>query len=101
MDRIEHRIERPQRLAQGRVERVHRAVAVRSGMEHLAGHLRTVLGGASAREEAVVEAVNRRGRTIACTTTILPLLSPDGADGNPVRGAIVLMEDAPGDEGDQ
>ena len=70
-------------------------------VERLAGPLRTVLGGASGREEAVVEAVNRRGRTIICTTTILPLVSPDGGDGNPVRGAIVLMENAPGERGDR
>jgi two-component system CheB/CheR fusion protein len=68
-------------------------------VERLAGPLRTVLGGGSRREEAVVEAVNRRGRTISCTTTILPLMSPDGGDGNPVRGAIVLMENAQGQEG--
>jgi two-component system CheB/CheR fusion protein len=62
-------------------------------VERLAAPLRTVLGGASAREQAIVEAVNRRGRTINCTTTILPLVSHDGSDGNSVSGAIVLMED--------
>src|SRR5215203_2693487 len=40
-------------------------------------------------DELVVESVNRRGRTIACTVTISPLR---GAKGD-VRGAIVLMED--------
>jgi two-component system, chemotaxis family, CheB/CheR fusion protein len=61
--------------------------------ERLAGPLRAVLGGASEREESVIEAVNRRGRTIECATTILPLVSP-GADGNgAVLGAIILMED--------
>jgi two-component system CheB/CheR fusion protein len=65
-------------------------------IERLAGPLRTVLGGSSEREQAVLEAVNRRGRTIECTTTILPLVSSNSSDGNPVRGAIVLMEDAPG-----
>jgi two-component system, chemotaxis family, CheB/CheR fusion protein len=62
--------------------------------EQLAGPLRSVLGGGSDREQAVVEAVNRRGRSIGCTTTILPLLSPSG-DGDAVRGAILLMEDGP------
>jgi two-component system CheB/CheR fusion protein len=62
--------------------------------EQLAGPLRSVLGGGSDREQAVVEAVNRRGRTIGCTTTILPLISPSG-DGEAVRGAILLMEDGP------
>jgi two-component system CheB/CheR fusion protein len=62
-------------------------------VEQLAGPLRAVLGGVSERESAVVEAVNRRGRAIACTTTILPLIA--GSDGQGVRGAIVMMEDEP------
>jgi two-component system CheB/CheR fusion protein len=62
-------------------------------VEQLAGLLRSVLGGASEREETVLEAVNRRGRGIECATTILPLLSPGSTDGQGVRGAIVLMED--------
>ena len=61
-------------------------------VERLAGPLRAVLGGASPVERAIVEAVNRRGRSIDCATTILPLTSGDG-DGQLVRGAIVLMED--------
>jgi two-component system, chemotaxis family, CheB/CheR fusion protein len=65
-------------------------------IENLAGSLRSVLGGASDREETVLEAVNRRGRAIACTTTILPLLSPSG-DGDAVRGAIILMQDGAAD----
>ena len=47
------------------------------------------------REQAQLDAVNRRGRTIACVTTILPLLAVGDGDGAPVRGAIVLMEDSP------
>jgi two-component system CheB/CheR fusion protein len=66
--------------------------------ERLAGPLRAVLGGASEREESVIEAVNRRGRTIECATTILPLFAPR-ADGDGVLGAIILMED--GRTGDQ
>ena len=36
VDRVEHRVERPQRLAQRAVERVDRAVAVGGGVQHLA-----------------------------------------------------------------
>jgi two-component system, chemotaxis family, CheB/CheR fusion protein len=65
--------------------------------ERLAAPLRAVLGGASAREQAVLDAVNRRGRAIVCSTTILPLVS--SSDGQAVRGAIVLMEDQPAPAG--
>jgi two-component system CheB/CheR fusion protein len=60
--------------------------------EQLAGPLRAVLGGASDREAAVISAVNRRGRTIECQTTILPLRSA-AANGEIVGGAIILMQD--------
>jgi two-component system, chemotaxis family, CheB/CheR fusion protein len=63
-------------------------------VEQLAGPLRTVLSGSSEREQAQLAAVNRRGRTIECATTILPLRSMEDGDGH-VRGAIVLMEDSP------
>jgi two-component system CheB/CheR fusion protein len=66
--------------------------------EQLAAPLRSVLGGASRREESVVEAVNRRGRTVGCTTTILPLVSLS-SDGDAVRGAIILMQDGPVTDG--
>jgi two-component system CheB/CheR fusion protein len=62
-------------------------------VEQLAGALRSVLGGASDREEAVLEAINRRGRTVGCVTTILPLTSPGATDGDGLLGAVVLMED--------
>jgi two-component system, chemotaxis family, CheB/CheR fusion protein len=62
-------------------------------VERLAGPLRSVLGGASDREEARLEAVNRRGRAIECATTIMPLRGYGSTDGQAVRGAIVLMED--------
>jgi two-component system CheB/CheR fusion protein len=62
-------------------------------VERLAAPLRAVLGGSSQREQAVLQSVNRRGRSITCDTTILPLVSPASSDGQPVRGAIVLMED--------
>jgi len=60
--------------------------------ERLAPALRSVMAGASTRETARLEAVNRRGRTIVCDTTVMPLVGR-GMDGPEVRGAIVLMED--------
>ncbi len=62
--------------------------------EQLAPALRGVLAGSHERETAELQAVNRRGRPIVCTATILPLVSPGASDG--VRGAIVLMEDRDG-----
>jgi two-component system CheB/CheR fusion protein len=58
-------------------------------VEHLAAPLRAVLGGTTDRGQVELEAVNRRGRTISLTTTILPLPPGDGAS----NGAIILMED--------
>ena len=63
--------------------------------EQLAPALRAVLSGASEREQAELEAINRRGRPIFCTATVLRLQSPGSADGKGVRGAIVMMEDRP------
>jgi two-component system, chemotaxis family, CheB/CheR fusion protein len=60
--------------------------------EQLAAPLRAVLAGSSAHEVSEVEAVNRRGRPIVCSATILPLLSGADGDGSGVRGAIVLMQ---------
>jgi two-component system CheB/CheR fusion protein len=60
--------------------------------EQLAPALRTVLGGGSEHERLEVQAVNRRGRTITCVTTVLPLRGV--ADDGRSRGAIVLLEDA-------
>jgi two-component system CheB/CheR fusion protein len=62
--------------------------------EALAPALRAVLGGATARERVELQAVNRRGRAIACTATLMALPGPSD-DGEVVRGAIVLMEDRP------
>ena len=72
------------------VERHLLALDIGLPLEQMAGALRSVVAGTSPCERAMLEAVNRRGRTIQCTTTILPLHSP-GTDGV-VRGAIVLME---------
>jgi two-component system CheB/CheR fusion protein len=66
-------------------------------VERLAAPLRAVIGGSSERGEVELEAVNRRGRSIVCATTILPL--PAGASDGAVAGAIVLMEDGRGGPG--
>jgi two-component system CheB/CheR fusion protein len=63
--------------------------------EQLAPALRAVLSGSSEREIVELEAVNRRGRTIVCLASVLPLFQRPGRDGQPVRGAIVMMEDRP------
>jgi two-component system, chemotaxis family, CheB/CheR fusion protein len=62
-------------------------------VEQLAGPLSMVLVGGSEREQAVLVSVNRRGRSIECATTIMPLLAPGATDGDAVRGAILMMED--------
>jgi two-component system CheB/CheR fusion protein len=67
--------------------------------EQLAPALRAVLSGGSAREAHELQAVNRRGRPIVCSATVLPLMSPVAGDGNVVRGAIVMMEDRPPESG--
>ena len=60
--------------------------------EKLAGGLREVLAGRAPQHRMELEAVNRRGRAISCTVTIMPLLAADG--GKPaLRGGIILMED--------
>jgi hypothetical protein len=41
---------------------------------------------------AQLNAIIRRGRTVVCETTVLPLVAR-GTNGPEVRGAIVLMED--------
>jgi two-component system CheB/CheR fusion protein len=65
--------------------------------EQLAPALRSVLSGAKERDGQELHAVNRRGRPIVCSATILPLVSPSTSDGKPIQGAIVLMEDRPVD----
>jgi hypothetical protein len=57
------------------------------------------MGGASAGERVIIEAVNRRGRAIVCVATIRPLRSSRDGDGS-AFGAIVLMEDTLGVDGD-
>jgi two-component system CheB/CheR fusion protein len=63
--------------------------------ERLAPALRAVLGGAEERREQQLDAVNRRGRPIVCSTTVLALVRTGEAAA--LRGAIVLMEERPPD----
>jgi two-component system CheB/CheR fusion protein len=70
------------------------ALDIGLGPERLAPALRAVISGASGKETARLEAVNRRGRNVVLDTTVMPLLAR-GAAGPEVRGAIVLMEDHP------
>ena len=65
--------------------------------EQLAPALRAVLSGSSERETRELDAVNRRGRTIVCAATVLPLLSRGAGRRHSPRGAIVMMEDRPRD----
>jgi two-component system CheB/CheR fusion protein len=59
-------------------------------VEKLRQQIKDTLAGKSEREEVVLEATNRRGKTFNCRVTFLPLGS--GGDGN-VAGAIMMMED--------
>jgi two-component system CheB/CheR fusion protein len=58
-------------------------------IERLKPQLQAVLGQKSRREQAVLDATNRRGRQIRCQVTILPL---GGDRDGSVSGAIVMME---------
>jgi two-component system CheB/CheR fusion protein len=58
-------------------------------VERLRPALKACLSGDSAIEQVVVDAVNRRGKTIRCTVTCTPLMGGQ----NEVRGAILLMEE--------
>ncbi len=58
-------------------------------VEQLKPQLRATLSGASERQEVVLAATNRRGRSLQCRVTVLPLAG--GQDG-PVSGAILMME---------
>jgi two-component system CheB/CheR fusion protein len=58
-------------------------------VDRLAGPLRDVLRDGGTRVEVVLDAINRRGRAIACRVVALPL----SVDGRDVSGAILLMEE--------
>jgi two-component system CheB/CheR fusion protein len=61
-------------------------------VEKLRQQVRDTLSGKSQREEVVLEATDRRGKTFTCRVTFLPLGS--GGDGN-ASGVIMTMEDVP------
>jgi two-component system CheB/CheR fusion protein len=60
-------------------------------VERLRPALKACLAGDSAIEQLVLDAVNRRGKTIRCTVTCTPLMGSQ----NEVRGVILLMEETP------
>lgn len=62
-------------------------------VEKLKQPIREALIGNSEREEVVLEATNRRGKTFQCRVTLLPL----GSDGDgAVSGVLMMMEDVAG-----
>jgi len=58
-------------------------------VERLKAPIRACIEERSAAEELVLDAVNRRGRSIRCRVTCAPLTTP----GHEVLGAVVLMEE--------
>jgi two-component system CheB/CheR fusion protein len=58
-------------------------------VEQLKPHLRATLAGESNREELVLDATNRRGKTFQCRVTVLPLGTNRDGDGS---GVILTME---------
>ena len=63
-------------------------------LDRLRPVLRTCLGNGSESQMLLVDAVNRRGKSIRCQVTCTPLKDGDG-----VRGAILHMEDSPDGQG--
>jgi two-component system, chemotaxis family, CheB/CheR fusion protein len=61
-------------------------------LERIRPLLRNCIGGDSENQPIMVDAVNRRGKSIRCQVTCTPLM--DG--GNGIRGAILLMEEPNG-----
>jgi two-component system, chemotaxis family, CheB/CheR fusion protein len=57
-------------------------------IEQLAGPMRSVLSGQAPVVELTISAVNRRGRTIQCHVSCMPLASPDAS----VRGVIIMID---------
>ena len=58
-------------------------------VEQLRTPMRTMLSGRSTFQEVVLEATNRRGRTMQCRVTCAPLIGPEGD----TQGVILLMEE--------
>jgi two-component system CheB/CheR fusion protein len=71
--------------------RGHHILALDIGLplDRLRAGVRAAMAGGRPRIEEEITATNRRGRSIACRVTILPL----AIDGEAPRGAILLMED--------
>jgi len=65
-------------------------------LPEIAHAIKACLAGTIDRHEAVLPALNRRGRAIACKISILPLVAPNG---DRPRGVIVLMDEQPGAAG--
>jgi two-component system CheB/CheR fusion protein len=61
-------------------------------VEQLRSPVRAVLTGRATFQEVVLEAMNRRGRTIQCRVTCAPLVGPERV----TQGVILLMEEWPG-----
>ncbi|HEY7771502.1 CheR family methyltransferase [Longimicrobium sp.] len=64
-------------------------------VERLKGVMRAVLDGRSEGETLMLDAVNRRGRAITCDVTITPLATA----AQDARGAVILVEERPAQEG--
>ncbi|HEY0016757.1 MAG TPA: CheR family methyltransferase [Longimicrobium sp.] len=58
-------------------------------VEHLKAPILAVLDGREAFQELALDALNRRGRGIACAVGVSPLLSDRGE----IRGAVVLVDE--------
>ncbi len=63
-------------------------------LERLRAPIRACLDGASQQEEAVLEAVNRRGRSFACHIRIMPMRRQS----EEITGAILVIDEAPAAE---
>ena len=62
-------------------------------VQALAKPIRACLSGESEGETLSLDAINRRGKSISCDVTCMPMRRASGDD---VRGVIVLMEDSGG-----
>jgi two-component system CheB/CheR fusion protein len=56
--------------------------------------LRAAMGGENGTQSTVIQATNRRGRTVVCRVTCSPLLDSDKT----LRGAIMVVVDEPGQQ---
>jgi two-component system CheB/CheR fusion protein len=68
------------------------ALDIGLAVEQLRASIRACLSGQSRQEEAILEAVNRRGRSFACRVRIMPMRRQS----EEITGAILVMDEAPG-----